>query len=153
MYNKKEVKNMDAINPAKLNRISQTGAKLKMEKFEENLSAIVKKLRNRAEREVCEYGSFKTVKENLKPSDDKEIIKDLALQITPLPRALKDEVENFEKLRYLELVAKGPKGQKESVILKRGEKDEILNTLNQDNLLERIKSNTEEFKSSFLEDN
>ena len=54
---------MDAINPSKLNNIAQTGAKIKMEKFEDKLSKMVKTLSTRAEREVCEYGSFKTVKE------------------------------------------------------------------------------------------
>lgn len=143
---------MDAINPSKLNNIPQTGAKIKMERLEHSLSEMVKALTARAEREVCEYGSFKTVKENIISNDAKDIVKEISLQITPLPNVLKDETPNFAKLRYLELVGTGSKGQKESVILKRGTKDEILNTLKDENLLERIRQNTDEFKTSFLED-
>ncbi len=143
---------MDAINPAKLNKINHTGAKIKMEKFEDKLSQMVKSLTARAEREVCEYGSFKNVKEVVESSEPKSVVKDVTLQVTPLPTILKSEVENFEKLRYLQLTATGSKGQQESVILKRGTKDEIMAELNSDNLIERIQKNTQEFKTSFLED-
>lgn len=143
---------MDAINPSKLNKIPQTGAKIKMEKLEDKLSEILKTLTVRAEREVCEYGSFKTVKESIKNTDANSLVQDLTLQITTLPHVLKSETPNFEKLRYLELVGTGSKGQSESVILKRGTKKEIMEALKDKNLLERLQKNTDEFKTSFLED-
>lgn len=143
---------MDAINPAKLNKTNHTGAKIKMKKFEDKLTQMVNALKTRAEREVCEYGSFKAVRENIKTTDKNSLLQDLTLQITPLPHVLKNETQNFEKLRYLELVGTGSKGQQESVILKRGTKDEILNALKDENLLERLQKNTAEFKTSFLED-
>jgi len=143
---------MDAINPAKLNKIPQTGAKIKMEKFEDKLAQIVKTLTYRAEREVCEYGSFKNVKENIPSENPKDIIKDISLQITPLPNVLKGEIPDFEKLRYLELSATGSKGQKENVILKRGTKEEILKALAEENLPDRLKKNINDFKLSFMED-
>lgn len=152
MYNKKEVTKMDAINPSKLNKVPQTGAKIRMEKFDDKLSQMVKTLTTRAEREVCEYGSFKIVKESIKNTDANSLVQDLTLQITNLPHVLKGETPNFEKLRYLKLVGTGSKGQSESVILKRGTKDEILNTLKDENFLERIQKNTDEFKTSFMED-
>ncbi len=143
---------MDAINSSKLNKIPQTGVKIKMEKFDDKLSQMVKTLTTRAEREVCEYGSFKTVKESIKSTDTNNLVQDLTLQVTPLPHVLKSETPNFEKLRYLELVGTGSKGQSESVILKRGTKEEIMSALKDENLLERLQKNTEEFKTSFLED-
>ena len=143
---------MDAINPSKLNKIPQTGAKIKMEKLEDKLSQMITTLTARAEREVCEYGTFKSVQESIQNANKNEILQGVTLQITTLPRVLKDETPNYEKLRYLELVGIGSKGQQESVILKRGTKNEILETLKEANLLERIKSNTSEFKISFLED-
>ena len=41
---------MERINPSKLNKISQTGAKVKMEKFENKISAMIKNLKTRANR-------------------------------------------------------------------------------------------------------
>ncbi len=143
---------MDAINPSKLNRINHTGAKIKMEKFEDKLVNMIDTLKTRAEREVCEYGHFREVKEIIKNTDSKSLVKDLTLQITPLPHLLKGQVENFEKLRYLELVGTGEKGQTERVILKRGTKDEIMSALKDENILSRIQHNVNEFKTSFLED-
>ena len=142
---------MDAINPSQLNKIPQTGAKIKMEKLEDKLSQMITTLTARAEREVCEYGTFKSVQESIQNANKNDILQGVTLQITTLPRVLKDEIPNYEKLRYLELVGIGSKGQQESIILKRGTKNEIMETLKEANLLERIKSNTNEFKISFLE--
>lgn len=143
---------MERINPAKLNKINQTGAKVKMEKIEDKISAMIKKLKTRAEREVCEYGSFKIVKENLQSQNKESLVKELTLQVTPLPNVLKGEVENFEKLRYLELVGEGPKGQTSSVILKRGTKDDILEKLDDKELMSKIQEKVDDFNISFRED-
>ena len=67
---------MERINPAKLNKINQNGAKVKMEKIEDKISAMIKKLKTRAEREVCEYGSFKIVKENLQSQNKESLLKE-----------------------------------------------------------------------------
>lgn len=143
---------MESIKPSKLNKITQTGAKIKMEKFEDRLARMIGALKNRAEREVCEYGSFKTVKENLKAQKPESLVRELTLQITPLPKELKGEVENFEKLRYLELVGEGPQGQTSSVILKRGTKDDILKKLSEDDLISKLREKTDDFNISFRED-
>lgn len=143
---------MEPIKPSKLNKITQTGAKIKMEKFEDRLAGMIGALKNRAEREVCEYGSFKTVKENLKAQKPESLVRELTLQITPLPKELKGEVENFEKLRYLELVGEGPQGQTSSVILKRGTKDDILKKLSEDDLISKLREKTDDFNISFRED-
>ena len=143
---------MEPIKPSKLNKISQTGAKVKMENFQDKILTLIQNLKTRAEREVCEYGSLKAVKENLKPQNSESLIKELTLQITPLPNVLKGEVENFEKLRYLELTGEGPLGQTSSVILKRGTKDEILKKLDDKDLSAKIQEKAEDFKISFRED-
>lgn len=143
---------MEPIKPSKLNKISKTGAKVKMENFQDKILTLIQNLKTRAEREVCEYGSFKAVKENLKPQNSESLIKELTLQITPLPNVLKGEVENFEKLRYLELTGEGPLGQTSSVILKRGTKDEILKKLDDKDLSAKIQEKAEDFKISFRED-
>ena len=85
---------MDAINPSKLNRINHTGAKIKMEKFEDKLVNMIDTVKTRAEREVCEYGHFREVKEIIKNTDSKSLVKDLTLQITPLSEPAKKAKQN-----------------------------------------------------------
>jgi len=143
---------MEPINPAKLNKVSHTGRKINPETFENRLSKMIDTLKTRAEREVCEYGPFKTVSENLKSKDRSDILQEIYLQVTPLPMSLKGRTPNFEKLRYLELAGIGNKGQQESVILARGTKGEIMKKLNDINFSEKVQNEIDEFKTSFLED-
>lgn len=143
---------MEPVRNSKLHNITQTGAKIKMEKFEDRLARMINALKTRAEREVCEYGSFKTVKESLKAQKPESLVRELTLQVTPLPKELKGEVENFEKLRYLELVGEGPQGQTSTVILKRGTKDDILKKLSENDLISKLAEKTDDFNISFRED-
>ncbi len=143
---------MESIKPAKLNKVSHAGRKIHPETFENRLSKMIDTLKVRAEREVCEYGTFKTVSENIKSKNKSDIIQEIHLQVIPLPKSLKENTPNFEKLRYLELTGTGNKGQKESVILARGTKDEIMKKLNDINFSEKVQNEIDEFKISFLED-
>lgn len=143
---------MDAINPTKLNRVSHKGAKLKAETFENKLSKMIDNVRVEAERRVCEYGSFAPVKANVLAKDKSELLQEVVLQVVPLPKSLKEKTPNFEKLRYLELVGTGNKGQIESVVLARGTKDEIMQKLNDITLSSKVQDEVDEFRRSFLED-
>ncbi len=151
MYNKNEDKIMEPINLGKIKTMAKPTGSKKIDSFEERLFNIIKDLKNRVEREVCEYGSFKNVRESISTSDPKDILKGLTIEIKPLPKILKDEVKNFEKLRYLELTGEGPLGQKESVILKRGTKEEILAKVKEEDFYNQILDKTKEFRISFLE--
>ena len=131
---------MEPVRNSKLHNITQTGAKIKMEKFEDRLARMINALKTRAEREVCEYGSFKIVKESLKAQKPESLVRELTLQVTPLPKELKSEVENFEKLRYLELVGEGPT------------KDDILKKLSENDLISKLAEKTDDFNISFRED-
>ena len=143
---------MDAINPSKLNRVSHKGAKLKAETFENKLSKMIDNVRVEAERRVCEYGSFAPVKANVLAKDKSELLQEVVLQVVPLPKSLKEKTPNYEKLRYIELVGMGNKGQIESVVLARGTKDEIMQNLNDVNFPSKVQDEVEEFRRSFLED-
>ncbi len=152
MYNKKEDESMEPINLGKLNNIARTAAKGKVDSFEERTRRVVNQLKEHAEREVCEFGPFKTVRVNASAVNPKDALQDLILQITPLPKSLKNEVANFEKLRYLELIGEGSMGQQESVILKRGTKKEILAKLNEEDFVNKVLEKAKEFRVSFIED-
>lgn len=152
MYNKKEDKIMEPINLGKIKTMAKPIKKAKIDSFEERLSYIVNDLKNRVEREVCEYGSFKTVRENVPLSNPKDALQEIVIEIKPLPKVLKDEVENFEKLRYLEVTGEGIMGQKESVILKRGTKEEILAKVKEEDFYNQVLKKVNEFRTSFLED-
>lgn len=143
---------MDAINPSKLNRVSHKGAKMKAETFESKLLKMIDNVKVEAERRVCEYGSFAPVKSNVLAKDKSELLQEVVLQVVPLPKSLKEKTPNYEKLRYLELVGTGNKGQIETVILARGTKDEIMQKLNDVTLSARVQDEVDEFRRSFLED-
>ena len=95
---------------------------------------------------------FRIVRVNASAVNPKDALQDLILQITPLPKSLKNEVANFEKLRYLELIGEGSMGQQESVILKRGTKKEILAKLNEEDFVNKVLEKAKEFRVSFIED-
>ena len=101
------------MEPIKLGKIKNmakpTGSK-KIDSFEERLFNIIKDLKDRTEREVCEYGSFKTIRESIPIKNPKDALQDVIIEIKPLPKVLKEEVENYEKLRYLELIGEGSMG-------------------------------------------
>ncbi len=143
------------MEPIKLGKIKNmakpTGSK-KIDSFEERLFNIIKDLKDRTEREVCEYGSFKTIRESIPIKNPKDALQDVIIEIKPLPKVLKEEVENYEKLRYLELIGEGSMGQKESVILKRGTKEEILAKVKEEDFYNQVLDKTKEFRTSFLED-
>ena len=143
---------MDAINPAKLNRVTHRGAKIKTETFENKLSKMVDNLLGEAERRVCEYGSFAPVKANVLAKDKSELLQEVVLQVVPLPKSLKEKTPNYERLRYVERIGYGNKGQVESVVLARGTKDEVLQKLNDINFPSKVQEEVEEFRRSFLED-
>ena len=143
------------MEPIKLGKIKNmakpTGSK-KIDSFEERLFNIIKDLKDRTEREVCEYGSFKTIRVSIPIKNPKDALQDVIIEIKPLPKVLKEEVENYEKLRYLELIGEGSMGQKESVILKRGTKEEILAKVKEEDFYNQVLDKTKEFRISFLED-
>lgn len=140
---------MDAINPTNHTKVNYTGAKFKMESFEDNITNLITNLKNRAEREVCEYGSFAPVNEKFQVKDAKLLVDKLILRITPLPRELKSEVENFEKLRYLELVGVSQNGTRDRLILKRGTKEEILKKLEEKDLSDNLQKTIKEISDNF----
>lgn len=143
---------MEPINLGKIKSMAKPTSSKKIDSFEERLSNVVRNLKDRVEREVCEYGPFKAVKETVPLSSPKDVLKNITIEIKPLPKVLKEEVENFEKLRYLEVTGEGSKGQKESVILKRGTKEEILAKVKEEDFCNQVLEKTKEFRTSFLED-
>ena len=117
---------MEPINLGKLNKIVKPTTQGKIDSFEERTRRVVNQLKEHAEREVCEFGPFKTVRVNASAVNPKDALQDLILQITPLPKSLKNEVANFEKLRYLEL--------------------------NEEDFVNKVLEKAKEFRVSFIED-
>lgn len=136
----------------KINKIQEISTKgiqrmqQKIEPFEEKVQNLVNRLLERAEREVPEYGDFRTVFETLKSENKNMRATDYALKIC------KPNLKNAEKLRGLEAVAYDAKsGYKSEVVLAQGSKADILNSLRQQDLPKQLENTFIELSKS-LED-
>ena len=121
-----------------INRIQSTNFKgiKKMpqeQTFEEKVQKMVDDLSARAEREVPEYGDFKTVYEVIKDDSPNSRVLGYALKIR------KPNLQNSEKLRGLEAVVYDSYSdyQSERVIAK-GSKEDILKTLKDEDLAKKL---------------
>ena len=113
--------------------VNQTFGAKKMEEkqpknFQEQVDMTIKKLSERSEREVPEYGDFAPVVEmfdNLSPNTS-DIAGKYALAIIRLPK----DVEPDPKQRYIEAAAYEPTGTyKAKMVVGSGKKDEVLKML------------------------
>ena len=121
-----------------INRIQRTNFKgiKKMpqeQTFEEKVQKMVDDLSARAEREVPEYGDFKTVYEVIKNDSPNSRVLGYALKIR------KPNLQNSEKLRGLEAVVYDSYSdyQSERVIAK-GSKEDILKALKDEELAKKL---------------
>lgn len=94
----------------------------------------LQKLYTACERQVSEYGTFTTVKVNFKNKNNNLNVKDIVLSVKP-SILLKER----PKEREIEITVKSYNElNKYSVVLARGEKDEILKNLKDENIPIRI---------------
>ena len=95
---------MNKINPIQHNKANFKGAKIpqkEVKTMEETFKKFVKVLRDRAEREVPEYGDFAPVYEQFANTTKELSATDFMLKISKPPKS----VEANEKIRNLEVVA------------------------------------------------
>lgn len=140
---------MTEINPVNFNGVKIKGPE-KMSKaenlIEEKTKTIISKLHQRAEREVPEYGDFSVVYEEFKNPDKNLSASDFMLKIYK-PKNAKDE-----KFRCIEAVAYAlPKPYKSEALIAQGNKEEILNILQNEEFVE-VLQNTFTRLSANLED-
>ena len=131
---------MNKIDMINLNKTNFKGTQ-KMENhtksLDKSLDESVRKILERAQREVPEYGDFAPVYEQLKNPDKSLCATDFVIKIVKPPK----NIENHEKIRNLEVSAyKIPQPYKAERIITTGSKDEILKALSKKDLPEQIKS-------------
>ncbi len=101
---------------------------------DEILAKKVQKLYSDTERAVPEYGEFSKLKVRLKNKDENLDVKDVVLTVKPsilLDERPKEREIEISVKSYNELYTY-------SVVLARGEKDEILKTLQDESFLEKV---------------
>lgn len=124
-------------NNIKFNTLKSNNEVKKMEEYIKNM---VENLLKRAEREVPDYGDFKTVFEEFKNPDKSLCVSDFLLKIVKPPK----NIDGHEKLRNLELVAyKLPSPYMAEKILASGSKNEIIKQLNSTDIMNIIKEAAE----------
>ena len=131
---------MDRINHNKIQNTEFGGIKPPVKgtvKMEEQIKVIIENILKRAEREVPEYGEFKSVYEEFKNTDNKlRNVTEFKLRITKPPK----NIEGNETMRYLELAAyNSPSPYVAERVICAGSKDEILKELKNPDLYEKIK--------------
>lgn len=130
------IENIKNINIKKLNKfVGDNNMKNNIPTFAEQVENTVKTLKERAEREVAEYGDFMAVTE-LFPNLDKETqIGNYALKIFKMPK----DVVSDPKKRYLEAAIYMPSGDyKMTMVVGSGTKQEILDMLNQPDFCKKL---------------
>lgn len=122
--------NMEINHVNKLNNLKRNN-KMQNEQlsFEGSAYKSIDKLKERAEREVPEYGDFAMVSEQFTNTDNKVFAKDVTLRIRPLPLELKNKTPDYKTARWLEAVVTGPYGGEAATVLSRGTKEELLHIL------------------------
>ena len=142
---------MNKINPIQHNKTNFKGAKIpqkEVKKMEETFKKFVKVLRDRAEREVPEYGDFAPVYEQFANTKKELSATDFMLKISKPPKS----VEANEKIRNLEVVAyRLPSPYKAECIVATGTKEELMQKLQDTKLLTEI-NETAESLAKDLED-
>ena len=134
---------MNKINPTQQNRANFQGVKTphkEVKTMEEAFKKFVKIIRDRAEREVPEYGDFAPVYEQFANPKKELSATDFMLKISKTPKS----VENNEKIRNLEVVAyKLPAPYKAECIVATGTKEELMQKLQDSKLLKEINETAE----------
>ncbi len=131
---------MNKINTVNLNKTNFKGLQKmdnNVKSLDENIDESLKKLQERAQREVSEYGDFSPVYEQFKNTDKSLCATDFLLKIAKPPK----NIEGHEKIRNLEVCAyKLPHSYRAERIITTGSKDEILKALSSKDLPQQIKS-------------
>ena len=126
------INNQNRINKLNFNGI--TPKKIETKCIDEFIKEMVDKLLQRAKREVPEYGPFKTVYEAFENIDKDLFASDFMLKIVP------NKIKGHEKERYLEVVAyKLPLRDIVEIPIEQGDKNKILEKLNNKNIYQEIK--------------
>ena len=129
---------MNKINPIQQNKTKFHGAKAphkEVKTMEEAFKKIAKIIRDRAEREVPEYGDFAPVYEQFANPKKELSATDFMLKISKPPKS----VENNEKIRNLEVIAyKLPCPYKAECIVATGTKEELMQKLQEPKTLKTI---------------
>ena len=134
---------MNKINPIQQNKAKFQGVKTphkEVKTMEEAFKKFVKIIRDRAEREVPEYGNFAPVYEQFANPKKELSTTDFMIKISKPPKS----VENNEKIRNLEVVAyKLPAPYKAECIVATGTKEELMQKLQDSKLLKEINETAE----------
>lgn len=139
---------MEKINFNKKSNIKFDGVPKKDMNIEELLKKSLKKIHSRAEREVPEFGDFKTVEETFENSDKSISATNYSITITKTPK----NIENNEKLRDVVITAySNPSVYKAQRLIAVGEKEDILKKLTSKEFLQEIKEAAQSLSKS-LED-
>ena len=134
---------MNKINPIQQNKAKFQGVKTphkEVKTMEEAFKKFVKIIRDRAEREVPEYGDFAPVYEQFANPQKELSATDFMIKISKPPKS----VENNEKIRNLEVVAyKLPAPYKAECIVATGTKEELMQKLQDSKFLKEINETAE----------
>lgn len=115
--------NNSSIKFTGVNNIKQTGES-KMT-LEDKIIDMIKKVSNRSEREVPEYGDFKPVVESINVNNPKYYADKFTLKVFKMPQI--DEPDPKE--RYIQVSLNANKNEDVDMLVKAGYKDEIINEL------------------------
>lgn len=126
---------MNEINPITLKQPKiKIKGKTEMQTLNEMTKELAEKLKNR-DREVPEYGDFRIVSEEIENPDKSLPATNFVLQISKPSK----NIENHEKLRDLKAVAYNlPHPYKAEILLATGSKQDVLNALEDEELLENL---------------
>lgn len=104
--------------------------------LEDNLEILKENMLKRCELEVPEYGDFKKVVEVIKNTDSDTYAGDISL--------ICESSEKDPQKRYLSYNQMNPENRKGlNTMIASGNKEEILNILKDENLIEKLKENSE----------
>lgn len=126
---------MNEINPINIKQPNiKFKGKTEMQTLNEITKELAEKLKNR-DREVPEYGDFRIVSEEIENPDKSLPATNFVLQISKPSKNIK----NHEKLRDLKAVAYNlPHPYKAEILLATGSKQDVLNALEDEELLENL---------------
>lgn len=126
---------MNEINPINIKQPNiKFKGKTEMQTLNEITKELAEKLKNR-DREVPEYGDFRIVSEEIENPDKSLPATNFVLQISKPSK----NIENHEKLRDLKAVAYNlPHPYKAEILLATGSKQDVLNALKDEELLENL---------------
>jgi len=136
------------MNNSNISRLQSSDSKQEFFNNEEQIRKNIKKLYKESLRRVVEYGAFSKVKVNFVNKDKNLDIKNIELSIKP--SILLDE---RPKERELEISVQSSINEKNiyKLVLKRGQKEEILKFLQSEDILKKIDKSLKDASEAFLE--